>query len=149
FKRIGHAANVARYAEQIVREEQGNPAVVLCAAYLHDIGMHEAQRKHNNRAAKYHEEEGPIIAGKILTKLGAKAEIIEEVCNIIGHHHHATEEETLNFKVVYDADLIVNIEEGYEDRETQRDKVEGIIDKTFLTETGKRVAREALLGVEQ
>ena len=149
FKQIGHAANVARYAEQIVREEHGNPAVVLCAAYLHDIGMHEAERKHNSRAAQYHEQEGPIIAREILNKLGAKAEIIDEVCDIIGRHHHAGEEETVNFKVVYDADLIVNIEEGYKDSEIEKDRVAGIIDKTFLTETGKRVAREALLGVEQ
>jgi putative nucleotidyltransferase with HDIG domain len=146
FKRIGHAANVARYAEKIVKEEQGNPAVVLCAAYLHDIGMREAERKHNSSAAKYHEQEGPIIAREILTKLGAKAEIIDEVCDIISHHHHATEEEATNFKVVYDADLIVNIEEGYKDMEIEKNKVAGIINKAFLTETGKRVAREALLG---
>jgi HD superfamily phosphodiesterase len=146
FKRIGHAANVARYAEQIVREEQGNPAVVLCAAYLHDIGMHEAERKHGSGAAQHHEEERPGVAREILTRLGAKKQIVEEVCDIIGHHHHPGDQETLNFKVVYDADLIVNLEEEYKDREVEKDRVSGIIDKTFLTETGKRAARQALLG---
>jgi putative nucleotidyltransferase with HDIG domain len=146
FKRIGHAANVARYAEQIVREEQGNPAVVLCAAYLHDIGMREAEAKHGSGAAQHHEEEGPGVAREILTKLGAKEQIVEEVCDIIGHHHHAREEESVNFKVVYDADLIVNLEEEYKNRKIEKDKVIGIIDGSFLTETGKRVAREALLG---
>jgi hypothetical protein len=34
FKRIGHAAHVARYAERIVKEEKGDPAVVLCTASL-------------------------------------------------------------------------------------------------------------------
>jgi HD superfamily phosphodiesterase len=146
FKRIGHAANVARYAEQIVKEEQGNPAVVLCAAYLHDIGMHEAKRKHGDGAAGHHEEEGPAVAREILTRLGAKEKIVEEVCDIIDHHHYPGDEETLNFKVVHDADLIVNLEEEYKDKEIEKDGVSGIIDKTFLTETGKRVAREALLG---
>jgi putative nucleotidyltransferase with HDIG domain len=149
FKRIGHAANVARYAEQIVKEEQGNPAMVLCAAYLHDIGMHEAERKYSSAAARYHEEEGPVIAREILTRLGAKSEIVEEVCDIVGHHHHPREEETLNFKIVYDADLIVNLEENHKGRDIDRDSVEGIIDTTFLTETGKRVARAALLGVDK
>lgn len=146
FKRIGHAANVARYAEQIVREEQGNPAVVLCAAYLHDVGMHEAERKHVSSAAEYHETEGPIVAREILTKLGAKEQILEEVCDIIGHHHHPGDQETVNFKVVYDADLIVNLEEDYKGREVEKDRVSGIIDREFLTERGKRLAREVLLG---
>ena len=38
FKRVGHAIRVARYAEQIGREEGGNLAVILCAAYLQDLG---------------------------------------------------------------------------------------------------------------
>ena len=46
FKRIGHATRVARYAEKIVQQEGGIPAVVLCAAYLMDIGAREALEKH-------------------------------------------------------------------------------------------------------
>jgi len=149
FKRIGHAANVARYAEQIVKEEKGNPAVVLSAAYLHDIGIPEAARKYDSTAARYHQKEGPPIAREILTKLGAREEIIDEVCDIIGHHHHPRDKETMNFKILYDADLIVNLEEGQKKKETERDRLSKIIEKTFLTDIGKRLAREALLGVEQ
>jgi putative nucleotidyltransferase with HDIG domain len=149
FKRIGHAANVARYAERIVREEQGNPAVVLCAAYLHDIGIHESERKHNSTAAQYHEKEGPPIAREILTKLGAKQEITEEVCDIISHHHRPGDEETLNFKIVYDADLIVNLEEQNKERKMAGDKLSGTIEKSLLTGAGKRLAREMLLGEEK
>lgn len=144
FKRIGHAANVARYAEQIVKEEKGNPAVVLCAAYLHDIGIPEAERKYNSTEARYHQKEGPPIAREILTRLGAREEIIDEVCEIIGHHHQR-EKETLNFKILYDADLIVNLEEVRKDKETERDILLEIIEKKFLTPTGNRLAREILL----
>jgi HD superfamily phosphodiesterase len=145
FKRIGHAANVARYAEQIVKEEQGNPAVVLCAAYLHDIGIHEGERKHNSAAAQHHEEEGPHIAREILNKLGANSEITDEVCDIVGHHHHPKNDETLNFKIVFDADLVVNLEEQNKERKLQRDKLSAMIEKKFLTDAGKRLARETLL----
>jgi hypothetical protein len=34
FKRIGHATKVARYAEQIAKEERGEMVVVICSAYL-------------------------------------------------------------------------------------------------------------------
>ena len=149
FKRIGHAADVARYAEQIVKEEKGNPAVVLCAAYLHDIGIHKAERKHNSTEARYQQREGPPIAGEILTKLGAREEIVDEVCDIIAHHHHPREKETLNFKILYDADFIVNLKESLSHKETDRERLSKIVEKTLLTDTGKRLARETLLGEEQ
>lgn len=149
FKRIGHAAKVARYAERIVKEEQGNPAVVLCAAYVHDIGIHESERSYYSEAPQRHEEAGPPIAREILTKLGAKQEIVDEVCDIIGHHHHPGDDETLNFKIVYDADLIVNLEEQHKESKMDRDELSVTIEKHFLTETGKRLAREALLGEQQ
>ena len=145
FKRIGHAASVARYAERIVREEQGNPAVVLCAAYLHDIGIHEAERKYNSTAAQYHQEEGPPIAREMLTKLGAREEIIDEVCDIISHHHDPRDEESLSFKIVYDADMIVNLEEQQKEGKGESERLREIIEKKMLTDAGKRLARETLL----
>jgi HD superfamily phosphodiesterase len=146
FKRIGHATKVARYAEAIGKEEKGNMVVVICAAYLHDIGIHEAERKCGSTEARYQEEEGPPIARDILAKLSASREIIDEVCDIIGHHHHPRAEETVNFKIVYDADLIVNLEESGEPLE--RDKLTRIMDKSFLTEKGRKLAVE-LLGREK
>ena len=145
FKRIGHATKVARYAEQIVKQEGGDPAIVLPAGYLHDIGIKEAERKYNSTAARYQEEEGPPIARELLTMLGAREELIEEVCDIVGHHHHPRAEETLNFKILYDADLIVNLEENHKDEPLDAEKLEKILAKSFFTETGKRLAKENLL----
>ena len=42
-------------------------------------------------------------------------------------------------------DLIVNLEEGQKDKKTERERLSEIIEKTFLTDTGKRLARETLL----
>jgi HD superfamily phosphodiesterase len=145
FKRIGHAMRVARYAEQIGREEEGNLAVILCAAYLHDIGIKEAEQKHQSTEAKYQEEEGPPIAREILIKLGAKEELIDEVCDIVGHHHHPREDETANFKSLYDSDLITNLEEKHKENPMDTEKLAGIIEKSFLTESGRKLARKVLL----
>jgi HD superfamily phosphodiesterase len=142
FKRIGHAGRVARYAEQIGKAEKGDMVVVICAAYLHDIGIHEAERKFNSTAARYQEEEGPPIAREILARLSASREIIDEVCDIVGHHHHPRAEESLNFKIVYDADLIVNLEE--EEKPLDKEKLALIIEKSFLTDSGRKLAAEAL-----
>ncbi len=143
FKRIGHATKVARHAERIGKMEAANLAVILCAAYLHDIGIHEAERKYDSTAAKHQEQEGPPIARGILEKLGAKEALIDEVCDIIGHHHHPREDDTTNFKVLYDADLIVNLEEAIKEKQKTSDELENMIAKAFLTESGKSEARKA------
>jgi hypothetical protein len=148
FKRIGHATKVARHAERIGKMEAGNLAVILCAAYLHDIGIPEAERKYNSTAARYQEQEGPPIAREILDKLGAKEALIDEVCDIIGHHHHPKEDDDVNFKVLYDADLIVNLEEQIKENPKEGEKLEELIAKTFLTESGQKEARK-LFNIQQ
>ena len=145
FKRIGHATRVARYAEKISRDEGGDLAVILASAYLHDIGIKEAERKHNSSAARYQEEEGPAIARDILEKLGAADELINEVTDIVGHHHHPREDETVNFKVLYDADLITNLEENRKDGPSETESIKKIIEKSFLTDSGKKIAGNVLL----
>lgn len=148
FKRIGHATKVARYAEQISKEEKGDLAVVLCAAYLHDVGIQEAERKYLSTDARDQEEERPIIARDILSKLSASPELIEEVGDIIGHHHHPRTTETVNFQAVYDADLIVNLEEKQKDTPVDPEKLAALIEKEFLSESGRQLARSVFQTVE-
>ncbi|MCI5190714.1 MAG: HD domain-containing protein [Candidatus Electrothrix sp. AS4_5] len=114
-RRVRHAEAVAEQAEIIARAEgDGDIMVIMAAAYLHDIGIREAERKFNSSAARYQHSEGPPVAREILTQLKAESELIDEVCDIIGHHHAPRNEETVNFKVLYDADLIVNKLEQYQ-----------------------------------
>ena len=54
--------------------------------------------------------------------------MIKAVCRIIAHHHTPGVVTTNNFKVVYDADLIVNSKAG------------GLSGGEFLTEGGKKVS---------
>ena len=149
FKRIGHATKVARYAERIANKEGGGLAVVLCAAYLHDIGIKEAERKHNSTAARYQEEEGPPVAREMLVRLGADEELVSEVCDIVAHHHHPRDEETANFKAVYDSDMIVNMEERQEASPTDPQKLAAWIEKALLTPSGRELAGRILLRREE
>jgi len=142
FKRIGHATRVARYAERIAKKETGSMAVILCAAYLHDIGIPEAERKYNSSAPNYQEQEGPPIAREILEKLGAKEPLIHEVCDIVGHHHRPRPEETVNFKAVYDADLIANLEEKLKEQPIASDRIKELLAKSFLTDGGREEAKK-------
>ncbi len=86
-----------------------------------------------------------MIAREILSKLGASDELMEEVCDIIGHHHHPRTKETTNFKAVYDADQIVNLEEKYKEGSTDPAELAATINKAFLTKSGIKLAKDALL----
>jgi HD superfamily phosphodiesterase len=145
FKRIGHATRVARYAEHIGKEEQGNLAVILTAAYLHDIGIREAERKHESTAARYQKEEGPLAAREILLRVGAREELIEEVCDILAHHQHPGAQDTVNFKAVYDAETLANLEEKQKDAPVEPEKLAGILEGSFKTESGRNLAKSVLL----
>ena len=111
-KRINHALKVTQYAEEILAKESGDEDIIIAAAILHDIGIHEAERKFNSNAGKYQEIEGPPIAANILKKINFPADKLDEVLEIIAHHHHPGIIKTKNFKILYEADCRVNREEA-------------------------------------
>jgi len=108
-RRIQHALAVLKYAEQILEAEGGDPLVVKAAAILHDIGIQEAERKHGSAAGKYQEIEGPPIARPILEALSVSPDQTDHVCRIVGSHHTANDLDTLEFRIVWDADQLVNL----------------------------------------
>lgn len=142
FRRIGHASRVARFAEAIGKEEKANLAVVLIAAYLHDIGIKEAERKFQSSAAHLQHQEGPPVAREILTRLNADPALIEEVCDIVGHHHNPRSEETTNFKALYDADVLVNLEESHQESPIAAERINTILEHSFLTVHGRQLAKD-------
>jgi HD superfamily phosphodiesterase len=146
-KRIEHALAVLDYAEKIQAHEGGNPLIVKAAAILHDIGIHEAERKHSSSAGKYQEIEGPPIAEEILKQYDLDAEAIEHVCRIIANHHSAKDIDTIEFRIILDADRLVNISEDYPD--ANEDKLQKIIDNKFKTHEGSRIAKKLFLKAEQ
>lgn len=145
FKRIGHACRVVHHAEEILKGEQGNPGVIVIAGYLHDIGIKEAERKHGSAEPEYQHREGPSAAREILLKLDAEKGLIKEVCDIIGHHHDPGTDETVNFKVIYDADLVANLEEKYTRQKPTKEEITEIIKNKFLTESGRTLAEKILI----
>ncbi len=139
-KRITHALSVLEYSEEIMKEEGGDPKVVIAVAILHDIGIQEAEKKHGSCAAKYQEMEGPAIAERILKEINFDPSAISDVVEIVGNHHSARCRITPEFKIVWDADWLVNLPDKYPDIDV--DKLKAKIDDVFRTETGKNKAYE-------
>lgn len=137
-RRIDHALAVLGCAETILDVEGGDPLIVKAAAILHDIGIHEAERKHGSSAGCFQEIEGPPIARSIMSKLGLDEAAIEHVCRIVGSHHSAGDIDTLEFRIIWDSDWLVNIPE--EHASTSKDKLRQLADRIFRTKEGRRLA---------
>jgi ribosomal protein S27E len=139
-KRIDHALRVLSYAEQIGTAEGGDPLVIRAAAILHDIGIHEAERKHGSTAGMYQELEGPPIAEPILRETDLDPDRIEHICRIIANHHSARAIDTPEFRVIWDADWLVNLQDEYTDGDEQQRRA--LIGRVFRTDKGRQLARE-------
>ena len=131
------------FAEELLKTEECDWHIVIPASILHDIGIKEAEKKYGSSAGPYQETEGPAIARGILLKMGLKKGDIEEICDIIAHHHSPGEIDSLNFKVLYDADWLVNLKDEVKTKD--KDKLRRIIAKIFLTVTGKELAKKMFL----
>lgn len=129
FKKISRLMKIARYVEQIIKEEIANPGLILAAAYLHDTGANVT--------------ESQSIAREILAKLGAKEGMINEVCNLISDIQHSIIDKTINHKILSDAIRLVNFENKIKDEYLNKDLV-AEIDTGFITETAKGLARKIL-----
>ena len=143
-RRIKHAREVTGYAERLLQmENEGDYSTVIGAAVLHDIGIHQAEKKYGSTGGKYQEKEGPPIAREILTRLRFEQDKIEEICDIIAHHHSPGKITTRNFGILYDADWLVNLRDEYDIQDSN--KLSNIIDRVFLTKSGKALAKDIYL----
>jgi len=141
LKRINHAKKVLDYAEELLRKEGGDWHIVVPAAILHDLGIKIAEQKYGSSAGHLQEKEGPYEASKILLKLGFKREEVEEIYQIIGHHHSPGKVKSLNFDIILDADWLVNLK----DERGDKDGLDKIINKVFVTKTAKEIAKAVYL----
>jgi HD superfamily phosphodiesterase len=145
FKKIGHATRVARYAERLGKEERGNLAVILIASYLLSIPLKRTEPSILKTPPGFQEDEGRPVAKEILTRLGARDDLINDVCEIIRRHHQLPRfPENMDAKIVYDADRIAELEVEQKDHPLSGDELARIIDETLLTESGRKLAASVL-----
>ena len=80
IKRIDHALKVLDYAREIREIEGGDSIIVESTAVLHDIGIHESEKKYNSAAGHYQEIEVPPIVDSmeptVRTRLEAMVETV-------------------------------------------------------------------------
>jgi len=131
FQRIGRAMRTARYAERIAKKEKANLPVILCAAYLKHL--RSSQGSENIAAAR-----------EVLADLNAGEGLIDAVEGIL-EHSRPDSNDALEVKIVSDAETIAALEDRLKDETPETAELETIIEREFLTASGKQEARATLI----
>lgn len=135
-RRINHVLKVFSLAQRIAQCENCDEHTLMIIEYasiLHDIGLHKAEELYNTNIVKYHEELGPEVAKELIDDLEIAADVKDRVYFLIGNHHSYKKIDGIDFQILVEADLIVNM---YED-DYSRETIERVKQKIFKTKTGK------------
>ncbi len=141
FKQIGRVSRIAQHAEKIGKEEGANMGIILCTAYLSDIGLNQAEQKYGNQEPESVKKESLQIASDILTRLGANEQVLEEVCRLIQIHGTDEAELVPESMILHDARQTTLLEEAHKNNPLEPALVENSLEKEFLTPAGKENAR--------
>jgi HD superfamily phosphohydrolase YqeK len=151
-KRINHALKVTEFAEELIAifrekypDKNINEQVIIYSAVLHDVGIKNAELKYNSTAGHYQEIEGPPVARKIMGTLNIDFEMMDQITEIIAHHHTPGKVVSSNFKLLYDADWLVNLADVYDLQSKNRNEKEKLIEKVFLSDIGRELAEKEFL----
>lgn len=139
-KRIQHFIKVYQFAKMIGELEKLPEEVqhiLETAAIVHDIGIKPAEEKYGSCGGKLQEQEGPAMAEEMLQRLGYRPEVIDRVCYLVGHHHTYDHIDGSDYRILVEADFLVNL---YEDGVSE-EAVKNAYDKIFRTEAGRRMCR--------
>lgn len=140
-RRIQHFIKVHALARYI-GEREGLDAQTLftleTAAIVHDIGAKAAIEKHGESSGKLQELEGPAPAREMLARLGFEAGVIDRVARLVSRHHTYTDVDGPDYRILLEADFLVNLYE----RDEAPQAVSAAYESIFKTAAGRELCRE-------
>lgn len=134
FKRIAHASRVARFAEKLAMPLGADPAVVLIAALLHEAGSASGSPA------------GSQAARDVLSRLGARPDLVDEVCAIIDAMADPAVQGGVNEQCVRDAHALAQLEETLAKSPDGAGNWGHPCAQTFSTEAARSMAERMLNG---
>ena len=137
---IQHFAKVHTYSRLIGTLEGLDEETMITlemAALVHDVGIKAGMEKYGRGNGKIQEELGPAIAEELLTGLGVDPDRVARISYLVGHHHTYTNVEGMDYRILLEADFLVNLHE-------EKEPMEGIVkayEEIFRTEAGKKIVK--------
>ena len=131
FKSISSSIKAARYAEELLRSEKGDPAVVIMAAHLHAVPSVPG-------GVSKSPEESAQAAKEIMEGLSIRKEIIDEVCELILSQNDRTENLSGNKAIFKDALILSELEEKLKHGPIKKDHYNSLLH----SQAAKKIADE-------
>lgn len=114
---VMHTQSVAHFTRLIAEAEDMDCKkceMLEMAAWLHDIGCPPARQKYGDSKPSHQECEGKDLVHEWLDNdQDFTAGETEWLADTVGGHHRVSEAKRLHFEPLFEADLIVNLFEGY------------------------------------
>lgn len=135
---IQHFVKVHSFASLLGREEGLDAKTQLTleiAAMVHDIGIKPALQKYGSSAGPYQELVGMDAAWELLAPMNIAEDVIQRVCYLVSRHHTYTDVDGLDYRILLEADFLVNCHEGNFPKES----AEAALEKVFRTQSGIRL----------
>ena len=123
-RRINHFLKVYAFAQTIALQEQVDEtslATIEATAICHDIGIRTSEQKSGTCTYAMQQSEGAAEARVLLPSLGYPEKMVRRICHIISLHHTFDAIEGIDFRILVEADLLVNLEEKNSDCDCRGD----------------------------
>lgn len=135
-KRIQHFLKVYEFAH-LIGEAEGLSAeemeLLEVAAIVHDIGIKPSKEKYGYCNGKTQEVEGPKYARELFAEFeDLPAAFIDRICYLIAHHHTYDNVDGIDYRILIEADFLVN---SYED-EMDKEAILSVRKQIFRTKAG-------------
>ena len=124
-KTIGELEGLDRHTQEVLE----------LAAVIHDIACPVCRVKYGNTNGSNQEKESPELVENFLKDVEIDDEMKERINYLVSHHHTYTNVDGLDYRILLEADFLVNADES----EMSENAVETARERVFETNTGKKL----------
>lgn len=135
---INHFLKVWAFARTIGEQEgldEQTQRTLELAAVVHDIACPACREKYGNANGKYQELESPPLVEKFFEGMPVERRMAERISWLVAHHHTYTDVEGMDYRILLEADFLVNAgESGY-----TPSAIRNFRERVFRTAAGKEL----------
>lgn len=146
--RIQHFLKVHSFCRYLGMEEGLDPATLRrleLAAVVHDIGIRPSDEKFGKHDGPIQEREGREPARALLRGIGVEKETAERIVYLVGHHHTLTGVDGIDWRILLEADFLVNSQE----KGMPLSAIRRAEETFFQTESGKWLLHAQYPGLDE
>lgn len=138
---IAHFLKVYTYARMIGEMEnlpEKQQETLEIAAVIHDIACPVCREKYGNTNGSNQEKESPQLVENFLKDVEIDEEMKSRINYLVSHHHTYTNVEGMDYRILLEADFLVNADES----QMSEEAVKTARTRIFETDTGRKLLTE-------